>query len=251
MTLVTQPAVALGAQPRDHVFGHGSDEPYARALRLGKRALSLELASTNSDVASLSLRVREWCESATPAEVSLLLASGGPVLDVGCGPGRMLVAAAELGLRAWGVDVGDEAVAQARSRGAMVLHQSIFEALPHEGSWGLALLLDGNIGIGGNVPALLRRMKSVLAPAGSVLVEVELQESLDVSFFAVLRGSGSKTSDPFPWARVGSAALAVYAVEAGWTTAQWITIPSADRRRRLAAPGLVQERLICRLTPRA
>ena len=48
----------------------------------------------------------------------------------------------------------------------------MFDQLPGTGRWRSALLLDGNIGIGGNPVALLRRVAQVLAPDGRALIEV-------------------------------------------------------------------------------
>jgi hypothetical protein len=48
---------------------------------------------------------------------------------------------------------------------------SVFDAVPGAGSWATALLLDGNIGIGGCPVRLLRRVAELLAPGGRVLVE--------------------------------------------------------------------------------
>ena len=46
-------------------------------------------------------------------------------------------------------------------------------ARPRAGAWGTALLLDGNIGIGGEPAALLRRARELLAPGGAVLAELD------------------------------------------------------------------------------
>ncbi len=180
----------------------------------------------------------------------MLLASRGPVLDAGCGPGRMLEAAESIGRRALGVDVSSEAVAHARARGMKALHQSIFEPVPHEGVWGTALLLDGNIGIGGSVPALLRRMDQVLSPTGSMLIEVDVQDSLDVSYLAVLRGQGAETSEPFEWARVGSHALEHYAGSTGWQVAKWVKLATARPRVEPLESRSLQERVVCLLVRR-
>ena len=78
----------------------------------------------------------------------------GPVLDVGCGPGRMLRAAALQGHLVLGIDVAPAAVRLARGQGLPVLLRSVFDRLPGMGRWGTALLMDGNIGIGGDPSAL-------------------------------------------------------------------------------------------------
>src|SRR5205823_333854 len=79
----------------------------------------------------------------------------GPVLDVGCGPGRHVLALARRGVLAVGVDVTPAAVRYARARGAPVFRGSVFAAVPGVGHWRTALLLDGNIGIGGRPVVLL------------------------------------------------------------------------------------------------
>ena len=50
---------------------------------------------------------------------------------------------------------------------------SVFGAVPRSGRWDTALLVDGNIGIGGGPVPLLRRVAELLAPGGQGLVEVE------------------------------------------------------------------------------
>jgi hypothetical protein len=61
-----------------------------------------------------------------------------------------------------GVDVSPAAVARAKGAGGAVLRRSVFDRLPAEGRWGTALLADGNIGIGGDPHALLRRVRDSL-----------------------------------------------------------------------------------------
>lgn len=112
-----------------------------------------------------------WFLAADSAEHRALEDARGPVLDIGCGPGRHVVALAERGVPALGIDITAGALAHARARGASVLERCIFGHLPGAGRWRSALLLDGNVGIGGDPVALLRRVRAVLAPDGRVLVE--------------------------------------------------------------------------------
>jgi len=79
-----------------------------------------------------------WCGAATAEERALLARLPGPVLDVGCGPDRLVVALLELGVPALGVDTAPGAVAMARQQGASVLARSVFDRLPAEGRWGSA-----------------------------------------------------------------------------------------------------------------
>lgn len=126
-----------------------------------------------------------------------------PVLDVGCGPGRHTVALAERGISALGVDVTDVLLDVARPRGAAVLRRSIFDPLPGTGRWGAALLLDANLGIGGDLPALLARLHELLRPGGLVLAEPAAGPCGGRARIEVEGSAGPW----FPWVGVDEAAL--------------------------------------------
>ena len=53
-----------------------------------------------------------------------------------------------------------------------MLERSVFARVPAAGRWGTALLLDGNVGIGGHPAILLERVTELLRPGGRILVEV-------------------------------------------------------------------------------
>jgi SAM-dependent methyltransferase len=113
-----------------------------------------------------------WCAPPTPSDELVLTRARPPVLDIGCGPGRHVLALAERGMVAMGVDVTPTAVAWARRRGAAVLERSVFDRVPGHGRWRTALLLDGNVGIGGDPVGLLLRVAALLAPEGRTIVEL-------------------------------------------------------------------------------
>ena len=162
-----------------------------------------------------------WLGSASAVDERVLDRARGPVLDVGCGPGRHVHALARRGVLAVGVDVSPVAVALARRRGATVFETSIFARLPGAGRWRTALLLDGNIGIGGRPDALLRRLAALLAPGGLVLVELDAPGIGVVHGRVRLEAEGA-ISDWFPWARVGVEAIAIPAHGAGLrVAARW------------------------------
>ncbi|HEV3045888.1 MAG TPA: class I SAM-dependent methyltransferase [Solirubrobacteraceae bacterium] len=154
-------------------------------------------------------------------EEGVLERAVGPVLDVGCGPARHVLALARRGVVAVGVDISPPAVQLARSRGARVIEGSIFDRIPGAGSWGSALLLDGNIGIGGVPAQLLERIAGLLRGGGTILVEVEAP-GVPTQTLSISLQSSDAHSQWFPWARLSIDGLAEIAADAGCTVAeQW------------------------------
>ncbi|NJQ06686.1 methyltransferase domain-containing protein [Streptomyces lonarensis] len=196
-----------------------SSEPYADALRAGRGPLYLR----RGDGWLLHLDVERWCAGPDEADRSVLARCEGPVLDVGCGPGRLVAALCAGGGDALGIDISAAAVAHTASLGARALRRSVFDPLPREGRWRTALVADGNIGIGGDPGALLERLGRVLAPGGLLIAEtapVDVDERATVRLVRDPDGRGGSGS-AFPWARLGTPALLRYA-RAGWSTAdQW------------------------------
>ncbi|MFG2875667.1 methyltransferase domain-containing protein [Streptomyces sp. NPDC048337] len=187
-------------------------DPYADALRAGQGPLYLR----RHDGWLLPLEVERWCAGPDAADDTVLARCTGPVLDVGCGPGRLVAALARLGHIALGVDVTPEAVARTVRAGGSALCRSVFDPLPGEGGWGTVLLIDGNIGIGGDPAVLLRRAAELTAPGGSLVVEVatvDVDERVEVY---VEDGSGGRGA-AFRWARLGTRALHAEAKATGWT----------------------------------
>jgi SAM-dependent methyltransferase len=123
--------------------------------------------------AVLAVAVDRWFDEPSPAEHALLDLALGPVLDIGCGPGRHVLALTAGGVAVLGIDISDEFLTVARRDGAAVADCSVFGYVPGAGTWGSALLLDGNIGIGADPVALLQRVRELLAPGGRILLEAE------------------------------------------------------------------------------
>lgn len=181
-----------------------------------------------------ALPVHEWVADATALERSVLAGVIGPVIDLGCGPGRLVAALGERGVPALGVDTSPAALTLARLRGAAVLERSIFDPLPGAGRWNTTILLDGNVGIGGDAPRLLRRAAELLAPGGSTLVEVE-PPGTETEVHQVRVESGVQRSAWFPWAVVGADGIGAVAAAAGLRVADlWST--GGRWFARLAAP---------------
>jgi len=170
------------------------------------------------DGTALPLDPGRWHAEPSPGEEALLAAMAAPVLDVGCGPGRLVLGVARRGAVALGVDPAPAAVALARDRGAPVLQRSVFDPLPGAGRWRTVLLADGNIGIGGDPLRLLRRCRDLLAAGGSVVAEVEPPGARTGSGWRRYRArlERGETYGPwFSWAVVGAGAIATLAAAAG------------------------------------
>jgi len=172
----------------------------------------LALRADDGDV--LPLEPARWHADPDRLEERILSRLPAPVLDVGCGPGRIVTALGRRGVPALGVDPAPAAVELARRRGATVLQRSVFDRLPGEGRWGAVVLLDGNVGIGGDVVRLLRRCRTLVAPSGTVLVEVE-PPGLGWRTHVVRLEHDDRRGPWFSWAVVGADAIGGIAPAAG------------------------------------
>jgi glycosyltransferase A (GT-A) superfamily protein (DUF2064 family) len=184
-------------QPSDRLF----DAAYAGA------ATASHSTQTVIGVESpLSLDISRWSGPADLIDMLVVARCEPPVIDLGCGPGRMVQALTESGRPALGVDMSSVAVGMSRARGGLALHRRIDQPLPAEGRWGTALLMDTNIGVGGDVAVLLARCKRLVMPGGLIICEVDPVPGRHEVHTVVLR-SQHATSQPLAWSRIGAAAL--------------------------------------------
>lgn len=197
---------------------------YERALA-GLECPSIE----HTDGHTTLLPIQRWLH-AVPGDDAMLDRCCGTTLDVGAGPGRLTVALGERGIPALAIDIAPYAVLLARSSGALALHRDVFGHLPGTGRWATVLLADGNIGIGGDPVALLRRIRSLLNPEGKVVAEVGLPGTplrRELVRLRVPQGTGPW----FPWAWTGTDQIGRLAAAAGLRVAEmW-----ADSGRWFAA----------------
>jgi SAM-dependent methyltransferase len=207
-------------------------ELYEQAL-IGTVVPEIEYA----DGTASPLPVQRWLR-AVPGDESVLDRCTGPTLDVGAGPGRLTVALAERGVPALAIDITPQAVRLARSSGALALERDVFGHLPGAGRWSTVLLADGNIGIGGDPEALLRRVRDLLRPEGSVVAEAGPPGSRSRSEQVRLRAEAGP-GPWFPWAWMGADQLVMLAaatdlrVTESWSASgRWFAVLS-----RPAKPG--------------
>ncbi|KQO62756.1 class I SAM-dependent methyltransferase [Curtobacterium sp. Leaf261] len=208
-------------QPARSAFGAGGDEPYAEALRTDGH---IRLTDPDRPDTVVTFDVGRWSAPADHVDRSLFAGVDGPVIDIGCGPGRMLLAAADIGVPALGIDVSPVAVSIANRGGGNAVRGSVFDPVPDEGHWDTALVIDGNIGIGGDPEGLLRRCRDIVRTQGRVVVETNPDDDVDRVFDATIIGADGRASGTFPWAEVGRLTLLRHAASAGLVArASWVS----------------------------
>ena len=177
------------------------------AEQLFDRAFGGAATQVTSTVDALDLDVARWSGEADAVDLMVVSRCEPPVLDLGCGPGRMVLALNRSGRTALGVDMSAVAVGASMSRGGPALHRRISDSLPGEGRWGTALLVDSNVGLGGDLDALLRRCSDLVGAGGLIICEVDPIQDRDEVHSLVLSSDGWR-STPLPWGRIGARTLA-------------------------------------------
>lgn len=206
-------------------------ELYDEALRT-----SGPLVVRHADGAERAHDVARWAADADEVDLALLARCGGSTVDLGCGPGRLVAALAARRVVALGVDVSPRAVAMARARGAAAIVRDLFAPLPGEGRWDGALLIDGNVGIGGSPEWLLRRVRRLVRPGGELLVESS-PDDVDLRCRARLVTVSGLVSEAFAWAEVGAPALRRLARRTGWLVGEEWTDGGRRFARLVSPPG--------------
>lgn len=193
----------------------GALAPYEDSLRA-----SAPLAVVDEYGRLSEFDVDRWLAPVDAADDTVIDRCRGPVLDVGCGPGRFVAALAQRGTAALGLDIADTAVELTRELGAQALRRSVFDPAPAEGRWPTVLLMDGNIGIGGDPRRLLERVRALLIPGGTALIEVAQADDADQRLLLRFSRSGAAVGPEFPWAIVGRDALVAVGAECGYSVGE-------------------------------
>ena len=186
---------------------------------LYERALAGERCWVRHDHGEIwSLPVHRWLGGDSADDIfdqAVLQLCVGPVIDVGCGPGRLAAQLAEQGVCVLGVDQSASAVELACRRGAPAVRCDIFTELPAMGPWQTALLVDGNIGIGGDPHRLLKRVHELLDSGGRCLVEFDSNVT-GIRTSPVRLESADQVGPWFRWTRVGKDSAEELARECGF-----------------------------------
>ena len=192
-------------------------------------AVDVYAASLGTDAEPLVLHYRDgrtrrlpvdvWTAVEVDGDTGLVSRCTGATLDIGCGPGRLVVAVAARGLPVLGVDIAPGAVRLARARGALAITRSVFADLPGRGRWHTALLADGNVGIGGDPVGLLLRVRDLLSPGGTALVELDPPGTPSGPVHVRMEHDG-RLSGWFPWAHLATEHAEVVADAAGFTVTE-------------------------------
>jgi SAM-dependent methyltransferase len=210
-------SIVAGTRP-SATFGTGGAEPYARALRAADApVLYLHELRDDESLSASSMDFARWNGAADRVDIALLGSVRGPVLDVGCGPARMVRAARAMQLEVLGLDVSPTAVELGREAGLPMHEGSVFDSIPGEGDWHTVLLVDGNVGIGGDVSRLLARCAQLISFDGEVVVELHSDPARDHRYTGRLVDIHGASSESFPWAEVGLSGVTRRALDAGLT----------------------------------
>ena len=187
---------------------------YGRLLAAGPHGGAGAARLRHADGRSEPLALQRWLAPASPVDRVALRGVEGPVLDVGCGPGRLLAALADVGELSLGIDVSPVAVGIARRGGGRAMVTTVFDPELVEASWATVLLMDGNLGIGGRPARLLSRSAALLRRGGQVIAELEAPGT--GSHIARVRLEwGAHVSEWFSWSRVDEDGIARPAAAAG------------------------------------
>jgi SAM-dependent methyltransferase len=188
--------------------------PHAGRVDEPRSGPQWRLRDTTDGVQELDAELDRWLGPCGPADRSVLDRCPGPTLDVGCGPGRLVAALVESGVEALGIDVSEVAVGLTRRRGGEALTADVFGPVPAEGRWHTVLLLDGNVGIGGDPARLVRRCAALMATGGALLVELDAPGRASGTVRLRLEGD-DEAGTWFPWARLSVDDVARVATAAG------------------------------------
>src|SRR5580693_7101146 len=125
-----------------------------------------------------------------------------PTIELGCGPARLVARLIRRGIPALGIDRSATAIRLAGRGGAPALLGDVFEPLPGMGRWQTVLLVDGNVGLGGDPRRILGRAAELLCHGGRCVAEFDA-EAIGIRARWVRLESARAVGPWFRWASVG------------------------------------------------
>ncbi len=140
----------------------------------------------------------------------------GPTIELGCGPARLVARLIQRGIPALGVDRSAMAIRLAGRCGAPALLGDVFEPLPGMGCWQTVLLVDGNVGLGGDPRRILGRAAELLGRGGRCVAEFDAG-AIGVRAGWVRLETARLVGPWFRWASVGVDSAAMLAGQVGLT----------------------------------
>jgi hypothetical protein len=140
----------------------------------------------------------------------------GPTIELGCGPGRLVARLVQRGIPALGIDRSVTAIRLASRGGAPALLGDVFEPLPGTGRWETVLLIDGNVGLGGDPRRIVGRAAELLCRGGRCVAEFDAQ-AIGIRGQWVRLEAGGEIGPWFRWASVGVDSAAALATQVGLT----------------------------------
>lgn len=168
-------------------------------------------------------------------ERTALQLADGRILDVGAGSGCHALALQEAGKEVCAIDISPQAVEVMKARGIKEAHLvNLFDETFDQTFDTILMLMNGS-GVIGNLnamPDFFRRMKRLLRPGGSILLDSSdlryLFEDEDGSFLIDLAGGyygevdfqmqyKEVKGDTFDWLYIDFQTLSFYAAESGFT----------------------------------
>lgn len=140
----------------------------------------------------------------------------GPTIELGCGPGRLVAKLIQRGIPALGIDRSATAIRLAGRGGAPALLGDVFEPLPGTGCWQTVLLVDGNVGLGGDPRRILARAAELLGRGGRCVAEFDT-EVIGIRERWVRLETARDVGPWFRWASVGVDSATTLAAQVGLT----------------------------------
>jgi hypothetical protein len=120
------------------------------------------------------------------------------------------------GIPALGIDRSAVAIRLAGRSGAPALLGDVFAPLPGMGLWQTVLLVDGNVGLGGDPRRILARAAELLGRGGRCVAEFDA-EAIGIHTGWVRLESAGSVGPWFRWATVGVDSAAALAAQVGLT----------------------------------